>query len=256
MSDTKGVLNLKDKTLSECARYVKAISEISSAMKSEECVEDFLELIVRKTAEAASFETCSFWLVDEDVNPSKMRLKASHIIDRISMKNRCLDMNEGVIGYVVSTRRPCLIRNIYMEPRIKGDEIDRESGLASMASVPLQTKEGRVIGVFNCFTAKPHDFTETEFNLITTMANQATIMILNADLAQRAGKLKEELETRKQIEKAKDILMRNRNISGEDAFRWIQKRSMDTRRSMREVAESVILSEELGYYSSIPHAIK
>jgi AmiR/NasT family two-component response regulator len=88
------------------------------------------------------------------------------------------------------------------------------------------------------------------------MAHYAVMMLLNTKLAQRAEKLTEELETRKQVEKAKDILMRKRNISGEDAFRWIQKRSMNSRRSMREVAESVILSEELGYYSSIPHAIK
>jgi signal transduction protein with GAF and PtsI domain len=256
MSDIRDVLRLKENTLSECAQYIKAISEISSTIIFEECVEDVLELIVRKTVEAAGFETCSFWLVDESVNPPKMRLKASHIIDRISMKDRCLDMSEGVIGSVASTGNPCLIRNIYMEPRIRGNELERESGLASMASVPLQTNGGRVLGVFNCFTATPHDFTETEFRMITTMAHYAVMMLLNTKLAQRAEKLTEELETRKQVEKAKDILMRKRNISGEDAFRWIQKRSMNSRRSMREVAESVILSEELGYYSSIPHAIK
>jgi AmiR/NasT family two-component response regulator len=47
------------------------------------------------------------------------------------------------------------------------------------------------------------------------------------------------------VEKAKDVLIRRRNINGEDAYRWIQKRSMDSRKSMREVAEAVLLSEEL-----------
>ncbi|MGB6378467.1 MAG: ANTAR domain-containing protein, partial [Syntrophobacteria bacterium] len=44
---------------------------------------------------------------------------------------------------------------------------------------------------------------------------------------------------------AKDVLMRRRDMRGEEAHRWIQKRSMDSRKSMREVAEAVLLSEEL-----------
>ncbi|NCC94627.1 MAG: ANTAR domain-containing protein, partial [Opitutae bacterium] len=67
--------------------------------------------------------------------------------------------------------------------------------------------------------------------------------------------IQEELETRKRVERAKEILMRQRSMSGDEAYRWIQKRSMDSRKSMREVAEAVLLSEDLGYYSSIPHAL-
>ena len=57
--------------------------------------------------------------------------------------------------------------------------------------------------------------------------------------------IKEELETRKLVERAKEVLMKRRNKTGEESFRWIQKRSMDTRKSMREVAEAILLSEEL-----------
>jgi len=39
--------------------------------------------------------------------------------------------------------------------------------------------------------------------------------------------------------------MRRRKIDGRDAHRWIQKKSMDSRKSMRQVAEAVLLSEEL-----------
>ncbi|HVO83679.1 MAG TPA: ANTAR domain-containing protein, partial [Syntrophobacteria bacterium] len=44
---------------------------------------------------------------------------------------------------------------------------------------------------------------------------------------------------------AKEVLIRRRNMTGEQAYRWIQKRSMDSRKSMREVAEAVLLSEEI-----------
>jgi AmiR/NasT family two-component response regulator len=57
--------------------------------------------------------------------------------------------------------------------------------------------------------------------------------------------IQEELETRKLIEKAKDVIMARNNIGGNEAFRWIQKRSMDSRKSMRQIAEAILLSEEL-----------
>jgi AmiR/NasT family two-component response regulator len=39
--------------------------------------------------------------------------------------------------------------------------------------------------------------------------------------------------------------MKRRNLNGEDAYRWIQKRSMDTRKTMIEVADAILLADEL-----------
>jgi AmiR/NasT family two-component response regulator len=57
--------------------------------------------------------------------------------------------------------------------------------------------------------------------------------------------IQEELETRKLLERAKEVLMRRRNIKADEAHRWIQKRSMDSRKSLRSIAEAILLSEEL-----------
>lgn len=102
-----------------------------------------------------------------------------------------------------------------------------------------------MIGVLNCFTAEPHIFSETEVNLITTVANQAAVAIMNTELMVKTMVIQEELETRKMVERAKEVLMQKRNKTGEEAYQWIRKRSMDTRKSMRTVAEAVLLSEEL-----------
>jgi AmiR/NasT family two-component response regulator len=99
--------------------------------------------------------------------------------------------------------------------------------------------------VVNCFTAKPYDFSETEVNLIKTVANQAAAAIINTELMVKTKVIQEELETRKLVERAKEVLMRRRKMDGNTAFRWIQKRSMDSRKSMRHVAEAILLSEEL-----------
>ena len=52
--------------------------------------------------------------------------------------------------------------------------------------------------------------------------------------------INERMETRKRVERAKGLLMENMQLNEPEAFRWIQKTSMDRRLTMREVAEAVI----------------
>ena len=70
-------------------------------------------------------------------------------------------------------------------------------------------------------------------------------MIENAELMVKTKVVQEELETRKIVERAKGILMREQAMSEADAFRKIQKQSMDLRKSMREIAEAIILIENM-----------
>ena len=56
--------------------------------------------------------------------------------------------------------------------------------------------------------------------------------------------LNERFETRKLIDRAKGLLNEKMNLSEPDAFRWIQKASMDRRLTMQEVAKTII--EQLG----------
>ncbi len=58
-------------------------------------------------------------------------------------------------------------------------------------------------------------------------------------------KLEDQLETRKKVERAKGILMEKQKLSEQEAFRRIQKLSMNSRKSMREVAEAILLADEL-----------
>jgi AmiR/NasT family two-component response regulator len=57
--------------------------------------------------------------------------------------------------------------------------------------------------------------------------------------------IRQELETRKALEKAKGLIMRELGISENEAFKKIQKYSMDNRKSMREIAEAIIMSNEM-----------
>jgi len=234
--------NIKPKTYD---KYIKALTDISQAITSDLYFEDILKLIVMVTAKVTGFEICSLWLVDESVNPKKIRLKATQAIDPEYVKNRSLDRVEGVVGFVATHNQPLIIKDVLKEPRFKEKEMASKLGLVSMLSVPLQVKDNKVIGVLNCFTSEPHEFSETEVNLITAVANQSAVAILNTELLVKTKVIQEELETRKLVERAKEVLMQKRKIKANEAYRWLQKRSMDSRKSMRQVAEAVLLSEEL-----------
>ena len=65
------------------------------------------------------------------------------------------------------------------------------------------------------------------------------------ELEQQVDDLKETLETRKIIERAKGILMDTYGLREQEAYRRIQVQSMNTRKSMREIAEAIIIAHTL-----------
>jgi len=63
-------------------------------------------------------------------------------------------------------------------------------------------------------------------------------------MEKQVGDLELTLETRKYVDRAKGILMDNEGLSEADAFRRIQKMSMNSRKTMKEVAEAIILAHQ------------
>lgn len=63
------------------------------------------------------------------------------------------------------------------------------------------------------------------------------------NLKEQVDDLKETIESRKVIEKAKGLLMRSHGLSEPEAFRKMQKLAMDKRKSLRQIAEAIMLTE-------------
>lgn len=224
------------------SKQIEALSKISEAITSDLYLEDILRLIVVVTAEVMNSKVCSLWLLDD--KEKVLKIRATQSMSQEYLKERSLRIGEGVVGYVAKENKPAVILDVQKEPKYKEKELAKREGLVSMLSVPMCVKE-RVIGVINCYTSTPYTFSQTDVKVLTTVANQAAIAIENTELMVKTRVIQEELETRKMVERAKDILMRERGLSGEDAFRRIQKQSMNTRKSMRELAEAIILAKEI-----------
>ncbi|MDY6797038.1 MAG: GAF and ANTAR domain-containing protein [Actinomycetota bacterium] len=221
-------------------KQVEALAEVSRAIVSGRYLEDILKLIVMVTAEIMGSNICSIMLVDE--KEGTLQTKATQAVSEDYLNKPPLRMGEGIAGLAAAENRPIQVRDVRKDPRYVNKEIAEKESLCSILSVPM-SMEGKVIGVLSCYTSQPHEFTNHEINLLTALANQAAAAIEKTELLVKSRIVQEELEARKTVERAKDILMRQRRLSGEEAYRRMQRKSMNSRKSMLEIAEAIILAD-------------
>lgn len=230
------------KTKSGFSEHIEALSKISKAITSDLYLEDILKLIVTVTAEVMGSKICSLMLLDEKTQ--ELIIRATQSISEEYNKKPPLKVGEGIAGKVVKENRPIALYDVTKEKEYKYKDIAQKEGLKSLLCVPLEVR-GRVIGVINLYTSKPHRFSKNEINVLTSVANQAAILIDRTQLMVESKVIKEELETRKYVERAKGILMKEEGLSEDEAFRKIQKFAMDNRKPMREVAEAIIMAFDM-----------
>ncbi len=123
--------------------------------------------------------------------------------------------------------------------------IVEEDGLAPIilmtSGEQLITQNGTDEQQFFAYVIKP----VTEQSLLPVI----DIVIKNysriRNLEQEVSRLKDVIETRKLVEKAKGILMDSYKLTESEAFKKIQKQSMNKRVSMKSVAKAIILAHEI-----------
>ncbi len=86
------------------------------------------------------------------------------------------------------------------------------------------------------YVVKPFGPTDLIPAVEIALSRQAQIESLESEIAD----LSDRFETRKVVDRAKGLLMEKMDMTEPEAFRWIQKTSMDRRLSMREVADAVV----------------
>jgi AmiR/NasT family two-component response regulator len=119
-----------------------------------------------------------------------------------------------------------------------------EKGIATLILTAYADKEfidrAKEIGVL-AYLVKPF----TKESLIAAIEMAMARFRELQELRKEVSSLREALEVRKLVERAKGLLMKHLGISEEDAYRYLQKRSMEYRKPMKEVAEAVIIALEI-----------
>ncbi len=224
------------------AKQLDFLSLISKTIVSDNYLKEILNLIVTMTAQVMNSKICSIVLLDDKKQELVITATQSLSSEYINKPN--LKVGQSITGKAVQEKKPIAVLDVTKEKDYMYKEIAEKEGIVSLLSVPMMIKD-KVIGVINIYTDRPHYFTREEINILQSVANQAAVAIENTRLNQELLAAKDALETRKIIERAKGILMKKLNIGEEEAYRMIQKKSMDLRKPMKEIAEAVILVEEL-----------
>lgn len=230
--------NLKSKKL----KGFDLLYEVSRAIASNRYLEEILLLVVGMTADLMGSKICSLMLLDEE--KQELVIKATQSLSEHYRTKPPIKVGESVIGRVVQKKIPVTVRDVTRESGYKYPEIARTEGLRSLISVPMMIKN-RVIGVLNCYTTTEHEFGEEEIQLLVGVANQAAIAIENTNLLAEKIAAVEALETRKRVERAKGILVKRCSVNEAEAYRMLQKQSMDKSHSLKDIAEAIIVSEEI-----------
>lgn len=223
------------------AMQFDSLVKVSQSITSEDYLDEILNLIVVVTAEMLDSKICSIMLLDK--KGEELVLKASQSLSEAYKQKPNLKVENSVLGEVVKTKKPLTVIDVRKEKKYFYHDLAKKEKLTSMVAVPMVIRR-KTIGVINVYTKELHEFNEEEINVLQMVAHQAAVAIENTNLMGEALKAKEALEIRKLVERAKGILMRMNNLSEEAAYRMIHKKSMDTCRSMKDIAESIILLDD------------
>ncbi|MCE5323209.1 GAF domain-containing protein [bacterium] len=170
------------------ASQLSTLSEISRTITSDLYLEEILQLIVAMTAESMNFKICSVMLLNE--GKDELVITATQSKSRAYTKKPNVKLTESVAGRAIMEAKPITIRDVRKTPGYQYPDIAKKEGLCSLIALPLSVKK-EIIGVLNCYTATPRDFSEEDIGLLTALANQAAISIQNAKLMVQTAVLQE-----------------------------------------------------------------
>ncbi|MBI2070409.1 MAG: GAF and ANTAR domain-containing protein [Elusimicrobia bacterium] len=236
-------------------KEIELLHRVSEIIGSTWELDRILTQVVGLVTEVTKADGCFLYV--HEPSSSELVLRASknphpQEIGRIRLK-----LGEGVTGWVATHKEPVAIfKNASDDTRFKFFHNLPEDRYESFLSAPILMKE-EVTGVINVHHKKARRHLEREINLLATIGRLIGGAIENARLhedAQQKGKriqrLEDDLETRKLVERAKGILMETESLSEAEAFRRIQSQSMALRKSMKEIAQAILIAQEVA--SSFP----
>ncbi len=224
--------------------------KVSQSITSERYLDEILNLIVVVTAEMFDSKICSIMLLDDSNN--ELIIKATSSLSPAYKNKPPLRAEGSLVGEAVRSRKALAVLDVRNEPKYQFRDIAVRENLSSMLVVPMIFKN-KAIGVTNVYTQAVHAFTPQEIDILQIIANQAAVAIVNTKLMEETLKTREAMQTRKLIDRAKGILMQTSRVTEDAAYKLIQKKSMDSCRSMKEIAEAIILTSDLSKSRGAEH---
>ena len=206
--------------------------------------------VIGLAVQATACDACLVYLIDHATN--EVVLRASQVPHAAALGTLRMKVGEGITGWVAEHKSVvALASSAASDARFKRFQGLIEDTYEAFLCVPL-ISGGDLTGVINVHHRDPHEHSPEEVATLAFIGEQLGVAISkslleeeNSRLLEETVEIKRELETRKQVERAKGILQQRHGLSEEEAYLRLRNQSRRLRRPMKELAEAVILAEDL-----------
>jgi uroporphyrinogen-III synthase len=229
---------------------VTLLHRISNIVSSDRSLDEMLGEIIGLTVQVTDCDACLVYLIEKETND--IVLRASQVPHAYDLGVLKMKIGEGVTGWVAEHKSVvALSSQAASDNRFKRFSALVEDTYEAFLSVPL-VSGGEIIGVINVHHKETHEHTPEVIGLVTFIGEQmggaivrALLADQNARLLEETQEMKRQLETRKVVERGKGILQHRYNLTEEEAYLRLRNESRRLRRPMKDLAEAIILAEDL-----------
>jgi uroporphyrinogen-III synthase len=214
---------------------------VSTRIAAADPLHEVLDEIVEFVSELVNCDSCFVYVTEGD-NLILRASKNAHpdVLDVLKIR-----IGRGITGWVAQRSEAVILREgAFKDSRFQLIPELQEDTYEAFLSIPLLSR-GRVVGVLNVQHRQPHDLSPRETKIIFTIGHLVGAAIEMARLEEAVTQLSDKLESRKLVERAKGVLQRDRRIGEEEAYAMIQRQARQRRKSMREISQAILLSDEL-----------
>jgi uroporphyrinogen-III synthase len=217
------------------------LHEISSRLAAADSFHVVLGSIVDFVTTVIPCDSCFIYVMENE----KLVLRASKnphadLVDHLGMS-----LGQGITGWVAEHREPVAIASgASNDPRFVMFRNLPEDHFEAILCTPILCAS-KVVGVINLQHQMNYQHTANEIRLLSMLGFLVGAEIERTRLETENLQLAGRLETRKAVDRAKGILQRDLAMSEDEAYRTMQRESRQRRISMREIADAIVLGDDL-----------
>ncbi|MEZ4517878.1 MAG: GAF domain-containing protein [Chloroflexota bacterium] len=178
---------------------LNALREIARSLSAAWDLDTTLDLIARKTTEVMQVDSCTIYLLDPD--GETLRMRASTGLAKLALGRATLQIGEGMTGFAVARNQPVFSADAQNDPHFKWIEDTEEVRFRSLLAVPLVLQD-KPIGALNVQTNSAHQYSESEIQALSLIADLAAGALAKAQLHDQQKRQLDELQTLAQVSEA------------------------------------------------------
>jgi two-component system, sensor histidine kinase PdtaS len=202
-------------------RHLRLLTETIAAVNSTLDLQEVLELVASKVAEALGTDACFVYLYDERADELVLRATHGTSVEEMTRRPK-MRPGEGITGTAAVERAPVMIPSqAHLDPRFKLFRNLPEEEYESILAVPILARE-KLEGALNVRTREPRVYADDEIELLLAIAAQVGQSIEHAKLYSQAQRRVEELEALAKISEAV-----SESLYLEESLEAIVKTTMD-----------------------------